>query len=113
MQGGLEIPCVVNAKLIGTKKNKDFLAKYLEMAQTRYTEPSSDGDVIIMGSFLAMSINEDANTANRKYGTKCCNKGRKNKLLKNVTIPNPTPSSTIRTLFKRTEYQIEQVTPET
>ena len=113
MQGGLEIPCVVNAKLIGTKKNKDFLAKYQEMAQTHYAEPSSDGDVIIIGSFLAMSINEDANTVNRKYGTKCCNKGRKNKLLKNVTIPNPTPSSTIRTLFKRTEYQIEQVTPET
>ena len=78
VQGGLDIPCVVNAKLIGTKKNKDFLAKYLEMAQTRYTEPSSDGDVIIMGSFLAMSINEDANTANRKYGTKCPNKGGKN-----------------------------------
>ena len=66
-----------------------------------------------MGSFLAMSVNEDANTANRKDCTKCPNKGGKNKSLKNVTIPNPKPSSDIRTFFKRTEYQIEQVTPET
>ena len=37
VQGGLEIPCVVNAKLIGTKKNKEILAKYLEMVQTHCT----------------------------------------------------------------------------
>ena len=73
---GLEIPCVVNAKLIGTKKYKLILAKYLEMVQTHYTEPSSDEDVI-MGSFLAMSVNEDANTANRSDCTKCPNKGGK------------------------------------
>ena len=76
VQGGLEIPCVVNEKLIGTKKNKEILAKYLEMIQTHYTEPSSDEDVI-MGSFLAMSVNEDANTANRKNSIKCRNKGAK------------------------------------
>ena len=51
VQGGLEIPCVVNAKLIGTKKNKEILAKYLEMVQTHYTESSSDEDVIIPGFF--------------------------------------------------------------
>ena len=61
------------------------------MAQTHYTEPSSDEDVI-MGSFLAMSVNEDANTANRKDSYKCTNKGGKNKSLKNVTIPKPKPS---------------------
>ena len=104
MQGGLEFPCVVNAKLIGTKENKEILAKYLEMVQTHYTEPSSDEDVI-MGSFLSMSVNEDANTGNRKDCTKCPNKGGKNKSLKNVTIPNPKPSSDIRTFFKTTEYQ--------
>ena len=38
------------------------------------TELSSDEDVI-MGFFLAMSVNEDANTANRKDCTKCPNKG--------------------------------------
>ena len=60
VQGVLEIPCLVNAKLIGTKKNKEILAKYLEMVQTHYTESSSEEDVI-MGSFTAMPINEDAN----------------------------------------------------
>ena len=77
VQGGLEILCV-NAKSISTKKNKEILAKYLEMVHTHYTEPPSDEDVI-MGSFLAMSVNEDANTANRKDCTKCPNKGGKNK----------------------------------
>ena len=61
VQGGLEIPYVVNAKLISTWKNKEILAKYLEMVQTHYTEPPSDEDVIL-GSFMAMSVNEDANT---------------------------------------------------
>ena len=76
VQGGLQIPCVANAKLIGTKKNKEILTKYLEMVQTYYTEVSSDEDVIT-GSFMAMSVNEDANTANRKGCTKCPNKGGK------------------------------------
>ena len=49
MQGGLQIPCVVNVKLIGTKKNEEILGKY----QNYYTEPSSDENVII-GVFLVM-----------------------------------------------------------
>ena len=76
VQGGLEIPCVVNAKLIGKNKNKEILAKYLEMVQTYHRDPSSDEDVIT-GSFLAMFVNEDANTANRKDCTKYSNKGEK------------------------------------
>ena len=46
------------------------------ICKTHYTEPSSDEDVI-MGSFLAMSVNEDANTVNRKDCTKRSNKGGK------------------------------------
>ena len=111
VQEGLEIPCVVNAKLIGTKKNKEILVKYLEMFQTHYIEPSSDEDVI-MGSFLAVSVNEDANKCPNKDCTKGANKGEKNKSLRNVTIPNPKASSDIRTFFKKTEYQREQVPPE-
>ena len=76
VQGGLEIPCVANAKLITTKKNKEIVAEYLEMVQTHYAEPSSDEDVI-KGSFLVMSVNEDANIANCKDCTKCPNKGGK------------------------------------
>ena len=82
------------------------------MVQTHYTEPPSDEDAI-MGSFLAINVNEDVNNANRKDCTKCPNKGGKNKSLKNVTIPNPKPSSDIRAFFQRTEYQREKVTPET
>ena len=37
MQGDLEILCAVKAKLIGTKKNKEILAQYLEMVQTHYS----------------------------------------------------------------------------
>ena len=111
VEEGLEIPCVVNAKLIGTKKNKEILTKYLEMVQTHYTEPSSDEDVI-MGSFLAISVNKDANTANHNDCTKYPNKGGKNKSLKYVTISNPKPSSDIKTCYKRIEYQREQVTSE-
>ena len=112
VKGGLEIPYAVNAKLIGTKKNKEILAKYLEMVQTHYKEPSS-GEDVIMRSLLAMSVNEDANTVNRKDCTKCPNEGGKNKSLKNATITNPKPSSDVRTFFKGTGYQREQVTPET
>ena len=74
MQGGLEILCVVNAKLICTKKNKEILSKYLKMVQTHYKQLSSDENVI-MGTFLAMSVNEDAKNVNREECTKCPNKG--------------------------------------
>ena len=50
------------------------------MVQTHYTDPSSDED-FIMGYFLAMSVNEYANIANRKDCTRCPNKEGK-KLLK-------------------------------
>ena len=43
------------------------------MVQTHFTKPSSDEDVG-MGSFLAMSVNEDANTANREDCSNCPNK---------------------------------------
>ena len=39
VQEGLKIPCIVNAKLIATKKNKKILAKYLEMGQNHYMLP--------------------------------------------------------------------------
>ena len=35
---------------------------------------------------------------------------KEKKLSKNVKIPNPKPGTDIRTLYKRTEYQREQVT---
>ena len=96
----------------GTKTNKETLAKYLEMVQTHYTKPLFD-EQVIMGSFLAISVNKDANTVNHKDWTKYPNKGAKSKSLKNVTITNPKLSSDITTFLKRTELQRKQVTPET
>ena len=96
MEGGLEIPCVVNSKLIGTKKNTEISAKYLEIVKTRYTEPSFDENVIIC-SFLAISLIEYANTVNGKDWSKCPNKGKNNNSLKNVTMLAAQPSSDIRT----------------
>ena len=83
MQRRLEIYFVVNSKIIGVKKNEQILAKYLEMFQTHYTGISSDKDVT-MGYFLALSVNEDENTAKYKYCTKCPNKGGNNSLKNNA-----------------------------
>ena len=66
MQGGLEIPCVVNAKLIERK-----IKKSLQSIWKWFKVWGGGGD----------------------------------KSLKNVTIPNPKPTSDIRTFSKRTEYQ--------
>ena len=113
MQGSLEIPCVVNRKLIGTKKNREILAKYLEMVQTHYTELNCHLMKMLSWVFswlcllMKMQILQTVKTA-----PNVPIKGGK-KSLKNITIPNPIPSSNIRTLFKRTEYRREQVTPET
>ena len=59
-----------------------------------------------MGSFLASSVNEDANTANCKYCTKCPNKEGENKSLKNVAIPNPNLLVTSKLFLK--EQTIKQ-----
>ena len=49
VQGGLEIPCVVKAEMIGTQKNK-LLTQYLEIVLENYNEVPSEQEVI-MGSF--------------------------------------------------------------
>ena len=57
MQGGLEIPCVVNANIIGKKKNKEILAKYLEMVQIHYTDkPTLNKDFIIIVIIIIIII---------------------------------------------------------
>ena len=57
MQGGLEIPCVVNANIIGKKKNKEILAKYLEMVQIHYTDkPTLNKDFIIIVVIIIIII---------------------------------------------------------
>ena len=65
-----------------------------------------------LGSFLAISANEDANTANCKDCTKCPNKGGK-QIMKKCNNTYPKPSSDIRTSLKRKECQRETKTPVT
>ena len=46
VQGGLEIPCLVQAKMIGTQINKIILSKYLNMIKETYVEPDPDETII-------------------------------------------------------------------
>ena len=50
IQGGLEIPCVVKAEMIGTQKNKLLLARYLDVASENYNDVPPEQEVII-GTF--------------------------------------------------------------
>ena len=50
VQGGLEIQCVVEARMIGTRTNNYFI-KFLELVNKTYSEPSAD-DTTAVGTFL-------------------------------------------------------------
>ena len=55
VQGGLEIQCVVEARMIGTRTNKTILSKYLELVNKTYSEPRAD-DTTAVGTFLIIII---------------------------------------------------------
>ena len=48
VQGGLEIPCSLTFKMPATKKSSELLKKYLELFESKYTEPQ---EIIILGTF--------------------------------------------------------------
>ena len=50
VQGGLEIPCSLTFKMPATKKSSELLKKYLELFESKYTEPQ---EIIILRTFLA------------------------------------------------------------
>ena len=54
VQGDLEIQCVVEARMIGTRTNKTILSKYLELVNKTYSEPSAD-DTTVVGTFLPVA----------------------------------------------------------
>ena len=110
VKGVLEIPCVVNGKLIGAKKNTEILAKYLETIQNHYPEPSSDEDV--MGSFLAISFMKMETLQTVQTAQNVPIKGKKTNHWKMWQCLTPN-LVVISELFKRTWYQIKQVAPET
>ena len=98
VQGGLEIPYVVNAKLISTKKIKKSLQsiwKWFKLIkQNRHLRKMLSW--VLSRLCLLMKMQPP----NRNCCTKCPNKGRKKKSLKNVTIPNLKHSIDIRTFLK-------------
>ena len=71
--GGLEIPCAANAKLICTKKIKKSLQsiwKWLKLIIQKHHLMK-----------MVTSVNEHANTANRKDCIKCPNKRKKKQII--------------------------------
>ena len=54
IQGGIEIPCKVTAKISGTVTNLLIIEKYRQLVQELYTEPK---DKEILGSFLLAEAN--------------------------------------------------------
>ena len=51
VQGGLEIPCLVEARMIGTQINKTILSKYLTLVNETYAEPTPE-ELVIVGTFI-------------------------------------------------------------
>ena len=54
IQGGIEIPCKVTAKISGTVINLLIMEKYIQLVQELYTEPK---DEEVLGSFLHAEAN--------------------------------------------------------
>ena len=48
VQGGLEIPCSLTLKIPATKKSSGLLERYLELFESKYTEPQ---EIVILGTF--------------------------------------------------------------
>ena len=48
VQGGLVIPCSLISKMPVTKKSSELLKNYLELFESKYTEPQ---EIIILGTF--------------------------------------------------------------
>lgn len=57
IQGGIEIPCKVTAKIPGTVVNLLIMEKYIKLVQELYTEPKDED---ILGSFLQLETGNNA-----------------------------------------------------
>ena len=103
VQGGLEIPCLVQAKMIGTQINKIILSKYLNMIKEIYVEPDPD-ETIIAGTFLEPDeVVENACAVPVALSIKQKRKKKKK--------PDPRPlskSKDIRDLFKQQMLKVSQ-----
>jgi len=71
VQGGIEIPCKVTAKIPGTVSNQLCMERYKELVQSLYTEPKNEE---ILGSFLQMTENVSLPTPPVPKKKKICKK---------------------------------------
>ena len=62
VQGGLEIPCTVKAKINGTEKNKCILSKYLQLAHEMYAKPTPEQQIVV-GHFLTIGDQGESSTS--------------------------------------------------
>ena len=99
VQGGLEIPYIVKAKLIGTEKNKRILARYLELVNNNYVDVSPENEIIV-GSFVAAPDNRAHNSSDISFSVESGPGKRKQK--KNHSLVKRT-SYDIRSMFKKAE----------
>ena len=95
VQGGLEIPCLVQARMIGTQINKIVLSKYLAMVNDTFVEPDPD-EMIIVGTFLQ----EEPDVAVENSEALSPAPPRKENKKKKKSDPPPR-SKDIRDLFKQ------------
>ena len=58
IQGGLEIPCKITAKISGTVINLLIMEKYIQLVQEFYPAPKDEG---ILGSYLKVEAAEGVN----------------------------------------------------
>ena len=85
VQGGLEIPCSLTFEMPATKKSSGLVKKYLELFESKYTEPQ---EIIILGTFnkkysLATTSSETTGKGSTGINHKS-NKPESNDLLKIV-----------------------------
>ena len=97
VQGGLEIPCLVQARMIGTQINKIILSKYLSLVNETYSEPSPE-ETLIVGTFVEKGpdfTDDDGDGTTIHAPIKRKNKAKKKKSNQQVRHHD------IRDLFKR------------
>ena len=65
VQGGMEIPCKISAKIPGTCINILLMDKYKELVEELYTEPNNEE---VLGSFI--EINKDIDNLPSQHAPK-------------------------------------------
>ena len=107
VQGGLEVPCVVTAKMIGTKKNKELLSRYFELAKEMYEEVP-EAQQIIVGTFSRVEEELPEAAAQVKKAKNPVEKCGASAKKASKSRPDCRTSYDIRDMFKRTKKDLSR-----